>query len=92
MDEPVLDGKIDPVVTHSVVKYEIGRRIYAFSNQSKSWGVVELKQLLPTKEGERMKLGLTIQAQCMMIPDGDTMHVFNYATGAWTSIDTKNDR
>ena len=84
--EPI-GGKIVPIMTDNLVHYRVGRHVYAFSDRSRRWGVLELKEPLPPVLGP-----VEANGECLIVREGDTTHVFNYQSGDWSHLNEADFR
>ena len=87
--EPVVGGQAIPAVSQDYAYYHLGRFYYAFSAQAKRWGVLELKEAATPRRARSP--GGAFSNDLLMITEDDTLHVFNFLTGDWTHINTKED-
>ena len=87
MVEPAPGNTIQVAAGSGLVRCLVGRRVYLFGANAKRWGVVELKQ--PPTDAT---IGTPGSAECVVIPDGDLIHTFNFKTGQLTHASLKDDK
>jgi len=87
--EPLIDGRVSPVVTQGMLYYGVGRSIYALGSQTHRWGVLDLKQPLSP---DKLQLKVMMTNDSIIVPEDDMIHVFNPKTGDWTHLNTKEDK
>ena len=94
--EPLVNKKLDPWVESGQVLYPVGRHLYAFSNQAKRWGTLELKEPLRLEKTEYGNMvppgGMQINQAGVIIPEGDILHMFSTETGQWSQVNFKEAR
>ena len=93
LTEPLVNGKLDPIVSAGQVLYTAGRYWYAFSPQAKRWDTLELKQPLKLDNSEygrqMLAAGMQIHQGGMIVPEGDILHLFSAETGQWSHVNFK---
>ena len=87
--EPLINGKVSPIVNQEMVYYGVGRSIYALSSQADHWGVLDLKQPLSP---DKSQIKVIMTADSIIVPEDDMIHVFSPKTGEWTHMNTKDDK
>ncbi len=87
--EPLIDGKVSPVVGQEMIYYSVGRSIYALGSQTTRWGVLDLKQPLSP---DKFQMKVMMTADSIIVPEDDMIHVFSPKTGEWTHMNTKDDK
>ena len=84
--EPVT-GKINPVVASTGLVFRGGRYLYAFSGQTQRWDVAEMR---PNADGNYPSP--VVSNDCVIVTEGDTVHIFNFETGLWKSTSLGDDQ
>ncbi len=86
-------GQVVPVVGYGRATYRIGRLLYSFVPQKKTWSVQELKG---DDSGRSALMGHGMMyGDTEIIPDGDQIHVYRIKSGLegeWTHLDVKEEK
>ncbi len=89
LKEGPADELLNPIVSENEVRYYLGRNLYFFNDLHKRWSTLTLKQ--PIRKNTSSAPGERHEGSKTMIPEGDTMHIYDSQTGEWTHINLKDE-
>ncbi len=89
--EPAPGSAIQVSVSPGHVQYLVGRHLYLFGHEANSWAVAELQDPQGIRERWGQNGAARGTSECVVIPDGNQIHTYNFKTGVLEQTSLKDN-